>query len=492
MLSLVSVACGDGGGVGTLPDAPRAPDAAVPNDAPIVQPVTLTITNNATPVAGIHTYFLNADSTVVKTVDTDATGTASATMVAGGSVTAINPFVAPPGAIATDELRTFAGVKPGDHLVLTQTTDSPPSISFQLTVPAMSGTTSYSVFTSCGNGAISVNNSQLAGIAGVTGPVTLSGCNGVADILIVATGVVGVEPFAVALYRANVAVADAVAVDFRNDQPPDVYNALTAVTFGYTNVPAATTQIGVVHMLSTSRGPIFSTSSLAPAIIDGTTASVTLNEPSVSGTIGMIGTLVFTDSFHVVFQRRPVTATSTFDLAGLLADIVGQPFYKTASKHLSWNEGAIGVAADLTLAEIDVSQQTTPPRAWNWHIAAPYTPGGELTFPTLPTDVVDWAARAEDQVNVASLINLKVPGGYDAARAHVHDADLASLGQLAVGPNDTVQLVQGGSVPFAARAGSPVLDRAAASAGTMLRGLLGAPVRAAATASRTRFPLQAR
>src|SRR4051812_19002284 len=83
ILSVVLVACGDDSNVGGLPDAPAPPDA--PSDGPVTPPaVTLTVMLNGAPVAGVHTYFMNADSSVVKTADTDASGTASATMVAGG------------------------------------------------------------------------------------------------------------------------------------------------------------------------------------------------------------------------------------------------------------------------------------------------------------------------------------------------------------------------------------------------------------------------
>lgn len=64
--------------------------------------VTLTVTRNGGPVAGVHTYFLNADNSYVATLDTDTTGTASANMAAGGSVTAIDRGDGPyrvPGAV---------------------------------------------------------------------------------------------------------------------------------------------------------------------------------------------------------------------------------------------------------------------------------------------------------------------------------------------------------------------------------------------------------
>jgi len=83
---------GDDGGVNQLADAPvfDAPDV----DAQTSGVVTLTITSGTAGVADVKVYFQNADSSVVAVAMTDANGVASATMEAGGYVTAIDPFAA--------------------------------------------------------------------------------------------------------------------------------------------------------------------------------------------------------------------------------------------------------------------------------------------------------------------------------------------------------------------------------------------------------------
>jgi len=85
------IACGDDGVRHTPDAAPHdGPTADTGPDAPAL-PVTLTVTVDGAPQGGVKVYFLNADSSVVLNTVTDATGTASAVMAAGGSVTALFP-----------------------------------------------------------------------------------------------------------------------------------------------------------------------------------------------------------------------------------------------------------------------------------------------------------------------------------------------------------------------------------------------------------------
>ena len=84
------VACGDDGSR-HISDAPlQQPDGPPGIDAAI-QPVTVTFTRNGAPVADTRVYFQNADSSVAGTpMMTDATGTASAVVGVGGSVTLVD------------------------------------------------------------------------------------------------------------------------------------------------------------------------------------------------------------------------------------------------------------------------------------------------------------------------------------------------------------------------------------------------------------------
>jgi len=405
--SWVLWACGHDGGHGNKPDAPGMPTA-------------LTVTRSGSPVAGVHTYFLNADSSLVATVDTDAAGTASAVVGAGGSVTALDPFTsASAAAMEGDDLRTFLGVQPGDQLALTQTDAK--STTFTLKVAAASNANTYDVLTSCGAASVVPGG-------GAGGRVTLFNCHGAADIVILASALNGVIKVPVSgLYHPNVALTDGGTVDLTGD----TYRALTGVTFNYANAPNAT--ISISHTLVSAAG------GLAPFVTAFTGKPATLQEPTIAGATEVVDTTVGLTSKHHVVEWGPLAATYMLDLANvLLPDLTAAPSFSAATKLVSWTEGAAGAAPDLTTTTIDVARSDGS-RHWHWTVAGPYT-AGTLAFPVLPTDVTDWAPAATDRVSVTALTNAKVPGGYAAVRAHVHD--VRDPTELIAGPSGRVVTVR--------------------------------------------------
>src|SRR6185437_5207362 len=87
----VLAACG-GDSLRHIPDAPPSPTDAPSADAGPPPPVTVTVTYGGTPQPGVTAIFTNADSSPVATLQTDASGTASQDMAAGGFVTVVDPF----------------------------------------------------------------------------------------------------------------------------------------------------------------------------------------------------------------------------------------------------------------------------------------------------------------------------------------------------------------------------------------------------------------
>src|SRR5258706_3224479 len=115
LVVVLVAACGDDSNRHIM-DAPIVvPDGPTPDVPPT--PVTLTVTIDGVPHANVPVYFQNSDSHLVSATKTDASGVASAVLVAGGFVTAVDPYSTAFG-LPQNNLYTFAGVKPGDNLLL--------------------------------------------------------------------------------------------------------------------------------------------------------------------------------------------------------------------------------------------------------------------------------------------------------------------------------------------------------------------------------------
>jgi hypothetical protein len=416
LLSVVLLASSGITGCGGCDDEPRRDlvDAAPPIDAPAdatdaeVRPVTLTIIKNRSPVAGIRVYFLNADNSVVKTTETDLYGIASAVMVAGGSVTAIDPFPRDPDpgvrevVVGDNDLATFAGVEPGDQLVLTR--NEPQRISVTIQIPTDPLASNYEISTTCGSGSVSIGGDVA--VVGASGELGLQDCGATTDVVVVAIDDETSRPLS-ALQRAGVAVTDGGTIDLTTA----AFQPLSDVTFRFSNVP----QVGSLafnHIVVSTLGPFGVPFSGFVSLTDGA-GMLALREPTIDGTSSVITANLFTGSRQHIVSWFAASSTYTLDMAGLLLPTIGFPSYDAATRKLTWDEADTGATPDLTIAGINVS--ATSERTWRWVIAAPYR-RGEVTFPSLPTDVASWAPGPDDSVSADRQINAKVTGGYDAVR----------------------------------------------------------------------------
>jgi hypothetical protein len=406
--------CGDDGKGKQLPDAPMPIDM-MPDMPPDMMALTvaLTITNLGSPVPNVTVYFVNADDSVAKSAVTDATGTASTVMAAGGSVTAIDPFAAvnpvapsPAGGITGPELRTFLGVKPGDHLFLTRAIDQ---VSIPLNVPAVEGANRYSLFSTCG--------SQFSiipgGGSGSGTSVILENCHGGADIAILAISHNGESPDEgiAGLYHADATVMDGHEIDLSGDE----YQALTNLTFTFTNTPDAT--------LDVQHAPIAKHGAIGPFPVDMSGPSGAIQEPTLTGvTKAVVDMVLVTNTRHEVVDWGAYTANYTLDLGSvLLSEFTAGPSFDLATSKLSWTEDGAGATADLSMVSA-VFQRTEPNfKQWHWALAAPHPAATEIKLPKLPTDLFDWNPTTGDSVTPGPVTNAKLPGGYDAVRAHIFD-----------------------------------------------------------------------
>ena len=426
VLVLVLVACGGGDGVGHLTDAPLPVDAALSPDGAIDgamidgampdspvgggdRPVTLTVTSAGAPVAGAHVYFLNTDNSVMMMAATSAEGTASAVMAAGGSVTILDPF---PGqravAVGSNELVTFLGIKPGDHLAVTRSARD--SVAVVVTATHAIDATRYDVVTTCGSGSIASPRGEPA--SDPSGTVNLEGCHGAADIAVVARSVdpkTGVSTPILGLLHADALLTDNGPVNLTGDS----YAPLADVTFTYTHAPG--TPLEIDHAPLLGHGP------LGPFTVNITGETETIHEPMVSAASSAVTMSVDVDSgTHKVMDWGPSSATYTLDLAGvLLPEMPGPPAFDFATGAVTWTEAAQGAVPDATVLVLEIAR-SAPARDWTWLVIAPHAPG-QLALPRLPTDIADWIPVAGDSAFIDHVSSLKLTGGYDALRARTID-----------------------------------------------------------------------
>jgi hypothetical protein len=415
--------CNDSNGVGHLPDA-ASPDA-MPPDA-----VSLVVINQGVPVGGVPVYFLNADGSVASATVTDGTGTASAEVTAGGSVTALRPFTTqmPAAAPGGDELRTFLGVKPGDHLVLSRAATDVVNVTFDAAAPdgGDAGTT-FQLVTTCGGGVKTISPDG-------TTSVELDSCHGAADLAVVASGGGLDTPQSLYHASATLPLGELVPVSLRDD----AYTNASDVTFSYANAPPDA-QITVLHSPGLPHGY------LGPyvATVDAGTSDVTISEAAVPAAIEVVdSSLTFDNNAHHVVDWGPYSTTYATDLSPsdvLLREGIDGPTFDIPTAKLTWTEAAAGATPDTTVAAIQVARGEA---TWHWEIAAPYSAAG-IAFPHLPADAAMWIPTTGDTVTVDPLTNVKVSGGYNAVRGHIFDIrdDLGPTG-FAIGNGGRAVIVQ--------------------------------------------------
>lgn len=404
---LVLTACGDDA-VRHLGDAPVIPDAS--GDASIM-PVSLKVTFDGVPRSGVDVYFQDTASKLIAVVPTGTDGVAAAVMEPGGFVTVVDPF--PFAGKSLDKVvRTFAGVKPGDLLLVDAGTAGPPQLTINLTLPIDSAASQYDVYTSC-SGKHTLFGSGGSGTV-PSGTIYMQGCNGFADVL-VQTFDFNAQPLGW-FYHPDLAVTDQQAITLTDSYA----TTQTDVTLGFANVPAPYSALTFRNVLVSPRGPVLDTL-LTADVTNGVASqsfsrrpltnavSVTSIHPGPSNGLGS----------HVVVQWGP-PSTVAFDLAGTLLPLYATfPTFAPATHAVSWTAGA-GVTPDFVIAEVRAARFTAAPNAaWRWRIVAPYSI--TVALPVLPAAVGEYNIVDGDNPSVEQLTTAKVPGGYDAVRARLHE-----------------------------------------------------------------------
>ncbi|HEY4238453.1 MAG TPA: hypothetical protein VGM88_01515 [Kofleriaceae bacterium] len=385
--------------------------AAACGGSPSSGTVTVTAKTVGQPVAGASVYFLDADDALVKTTTTDATGTASAELTSGGSVTLVT-FDA---ASRFGELHSWLAVEPGDALVLaagippTQTTET---ISAQIDLAT--GVTGTSLDTNCG---------QMSDNA----TIQLFDCPSPVQLVVFSTNASGIVD---AFVPAPVPVIDGASVEVTGTYTPAADTAIAVE-----NIPADTASAYTVLAIPGS-----------PRAFGATKIELTLSAgsgvgsarfPTDASTARVLETAVVpeTGSSQIVLMHRPSATSYTIDLdPQLLADFATAPAVDVARSQVAWQLASTGVAPDYVNLEVTSNRDST---SWEWTLFGPGDASG-LRIPSIPADLFAFAPAPGDSTAVGSATSVLVTGGYTAAvRDHVFDDGAPSI-EAAGGPDLTL------------------------------------------------------
>jgi hypothetical protein len=405
--AVMAFGCSDDDKVRRLPDAPPPPDSNV--DASDFGPVTLTVLQDDTPQVGITVVFQNADNTLVAETTTGTDGKATAMMRTGGFVTAFNPFVTPQGVQETD-LRTFAGVKPGDQLQLTADFGgSGTSIDVTVLLPVATGASEYRVSTNCQlDYSIPAGGGSGSGAPQAT--MQLSGCGATSNLLVTALG--GNANVISSIYKPSVALANNGTIDLTQD----TYVAAPDVTFSYTNMPAGAGFVQANPIRATALGTIFF--GFVGAGVNGGAATFTTKVPTIPNALAVTLSSTNTGStYHLIGEWGPPASTYSLDYgASALPDFAGEPTLDITGHKIAWTNDGGGAQPDLVKVRGFIRRQGQTSQFWRWELAAPGT--NQAVLPVLPAAQASFNPVEGDTSNFDATM-MKVPGGYDAVRATI-------------------------------------------------------------------------
>ena len=401
---VVLAACGDDPNNRKIMDAPAVGhdegvfDSAQPN------PVTVTVKNQPGPTQNVEVYFQNADSTLVATAHTDANGVASQVMDAGGFVTLVNPYPLGKGG---NQLVTWAGVKPGDRLVLDNSSvQMAATVTFHLPLDTGHGTvSSYTLYATCESNTLSFSTPNGTGISTVDQQWSLNACGGTADVMLVASDMNN-QPLSY-FYVPAQPITDGDTIDYS----AKTFTAAVQRTFEFDNNPNANNPITIGDQFVTSRGQVFQES----LGVGGTTVMTSFGEPALpTGSLDVVTTqqTVANTNRNTVAWGLTAAAYTVDYSASVVGDFTVDPSLDTGTHAISWTLGA-GKAAQFAIGSISVSRAAAT--SWQWQIVGPSAT--QLQLPTLPTDVADFTIVATDSFTVYGVGAGFVPGGYDAFRA---------------------------------------------------------------------------
>ncbi len=354
---VVALGCGDSndGGGDATPDAPD-------------DPVTIRVTRQSVPLPGIAIVFQRADASIVETATTDADGRAEAKVGQGGFVTAITDFA------ATQDVKTFVGVSPGDQLVIDGAPNAAtPMTSYTVRAEAVAGAVFYRVGVRC-----------LVGTGETVAPAT----NPV-DLPVTTTCLAPTETLVVAIDSLGFPIQSVLA-----EEATPTEGGIVDVT-GAFPITAETTTITLANAPGGSL--------LEPARAFGAALFLAETEPATNGPHA----IVFPDNVTArqtiaVTGSRPVFAwgppdMQTIDVGALEVAAISTPAIDRNTLTVSWQGGA---AANFAFGQLFVEAGSS----FTWSYAGPIEPGAtQLVLPPLADFSLAAATRIDLEVGVGRV-----------------------------------------------------------------------------------------
>ena len=384
---LLVAACG--GSSPATADGPAA-DTAEPGPGGAVR---VTVTQAGVPVGGLSVYFLDPNNTVVAMTTTDATGRASATLHAGGSVTVVHAPLA--SGTEVRDLESWVGVQPGDDLAL-ELPSFHAAMNLMVSVPVASlpDVASYNVVSPCGGTGLFLAGQtiQLSLLPNcVVDPLR-------SDFIAFAQDASGQAIAAFVALQVGISSGQHLALT-------GAYQPVADIPIAYANIgPTQSIELGAFAI--TGAGPL----QVANPYLSATGGSIagTFHWPAqlTTGTRVLEAGLLSPDSPQRVTSWAPVASSVSVDLM----DQVGQPITSQATidpshRQLAWTLADHGAPAHLAVASLTVDQGAS--KSLVWTIVAPGA-APQIALPQLPGSIIQFPSPGTTGVG---LTLLRVPGG---------------------------------------------------------------------------------
>jgi hypothetical protein len=427
-----------------LPEA--GPVEAGPTDAQLdaivdagPAPVVVVIGSANGYESGVPVVFSDASGTVLANPTTDGNGQASYALPAGGMVTIIL------GTITAPLLTTYAGVTPGQQILMADPTSLPPSMPLSVdSLPATPGDASFSYYEALAGNCASLETNQV--------PIYVN--------LAASPSCIGFAPAGTSYVGAYPLLLDAVDSAFHLQGYLSSQNNSLLATDDLGNLaptlPASwsTDQLGQSVSVTGATGtPITTFSEVVDGVLVpskfGTATSKFATHPSFASQVqveafygglhsghGLSGTVVATSA-------AAPTTSGTFTLDGSL--VAGEPAIGIPSGNavvggltMSWT-GNLAVSTGVVVVASWSGQTDAGTQYGSWTVIQPGTSNTSLQTPPLPPGLNAYAPQVPGSIGIVTVY------GVDGQTAFPTYASLLPLAPLFVNQNASCDEV----TPFA-------------------------------------------